>query len=414
MRSQYSLTKVFTGVSMNQGRTQKLLLLMSDLPFPVRKNGYSVRYYPIIEFLSESYDIHLLVISNLPTPEADRKVMERLCSRVSVWDRKPIKVSSFRKLATFIYCLLPGTCSHSAFRYDDHQIRHFIKTELMNSHYDVALCADSRYFELVSDIANADRLVVDQIDSAYLHVLRLGTDSIYRWLEARKIKNRERRTLEIADHTFYISPADLSVGSGRAKSDSKVSLIPNGVHINDIVDDSVRFGKKCIGYLGHMGYPPNIQAAERLASIFREVRNDEPEAKLVIIGRDPVQSVRDLEKIPGVIVTGTVENIWSYLSGIDVFVFPMEIGSGQQNKILEALYSKKPVITSSVGNGGIGAEAGKEILIAESNSEFAEEILKLLADEKLREYLGANGYKFVKARYSWPAILNDIQRKLAS
>lgn len=404
----------FTGIFMNQGRTPKLLLLMSDLPYPVRKNGYSVRYYPIIEFLSESYDIHLVIISNLPTPEKDRKIMEGLCSRVSVWDRKPVKVSLLRKVATFVYCLLPGTCSYSAYRYDDRQLRRFVKTELMGAQYDVALCADSKYFELVKDFADAKRLVVDQIDSTYLHVLRLGTDSVFRWLEARKIKNRERRTLELADHTFYISPADLSIGSGRDKSDGKVSLVPNGVHINDVVDESISFGPKCIGYLGHMGYPPNIKAAHRLASIFEKVRSAEPEAKLVIIGRDPVKSVRDLEAIPGVIVTGTVDNIWSYLSGIDVFVFPMEIGSGQQNKVLEALYSKRPVITSAVGNAGIGAEAGKQVLIADTDSEFANEIIRLLSDENAREVLGLNGSEFVKSRYSWPAILTDIQRKLAS
>lgn len=399
---------------MDQGRKQKLLLFMSDLPFPVRKNGYSVRYFPIIEFLSDSYDIHLMVISNLPTSAKDQREIERFCSRVSVYDRKPADVSLFRKISTFIFCLLPGTPSFTAYRYDEAQIRNFVKQELCDSHYDVALCADAKYFELVSDLADADRLVVDQIDSTYLHVLRLGTDSLFSRLEARKIRNRERRTIELADHTFYISPSDLSIGSGRKQCDSKVSLVPNGVHINDIVHETVRFGDKCIGYLGHMGYPPNIRAAERLASIFERVRESEPEAKLVIIGRDPVESVRDLERIPGVIVTGTVDNIWSYLNGIDVFVFPMEIGSGQQNKVLEALYSRKPVITSSVGNSGIGAEAGREIIVSETDSEIVQQILRLLADKEEREYLGKNGYEFVNSRYSWPSILADIQKKLAS
>lgn len=399
---------------MNHGRKQSLILLMSDLPFPVRKNGYSVRYYPIIEFLSESYDIDLVIISNLPTPDEDIRAMEHLCNRVAVWDRKPVKVSLLRKLATFVYCLLPGTCSFTAFRYDEAQLRRFVRSELEGKRYDVALCADSKYFELVKKYATANRLVVDQIDSTYLHVLRLGTDSLFRKLEARKIRNRERRTAELADHTFYISPADLAVGSGREKSDSKVSLVPNGVHTNDLVDEAVRFGEKCIGYLGHMGYPPNIRAAERLAAIFQEVRKTEPEAKLVIIGRDPVQRIRDLENIPGVVVTGTVDNIWRYVGGIDIFAFPMEIGSGQQNKVLEALYSRKPVITSPVGNGGIGAEPGHQILIAETDAEFRDEILGLLADGRARESLGAKGYEFVNSRYSWPAILNDIQNKLVS
>lgn len=399
---------------MIQGRKQKLLLLMSDLPYPVRKNGYSVRYYPIIEFLSESFDIHLMVISNLPTPAEDISEMERLCSRISVWDRKPLKVSLPRKIATFIYCLLPGTPSFSAFRYDENQIRAFVESELADTRYDVALCADAKYFEIISDLASVERLVVDQIDSTYLHVLRLGTDSLFSRLEARKIRNRERRTIELADHTFYISPSDLVIGSGRKNSDSKVSLVPNGVHVNDVVNDTVRFGDKCIGFLGHMGYPPNIRAAQRLASIFELVRESEPDAKLVIIGRDPVESVRALEKIPGVVVTGTVENIWSYINGVDIFVFPMEIGSGQQNKVLEALYCKKPVITSAVGNSGIGAESGREILVSESDTDIAQQIVRLLRDEEQREYLGKNGYEFVSSRYSWPAILSDIQRKLAS
>jgi glycosyltransferase involved in cell wall biosynthesis len=54
-----------------------------------------------------------------------------------------------------------------------------------------------------------------------------------------------------------------------------------------------------------------------------------------------------------------------------------------------------------VAASGIGAEAGKHLLIADEPGAFAEAVVRLLGDPVLRENLGRAGRELVKSRFSW-------------
>ncbi len=113
-----------------------------------------------------------------------------------------------------------------------------------------------------------------------------------------------------------------------------------------------------------MSYEPCISAALRLAErIFPRIRSRLGDATLLIIGRDPVPSIRRLDGA-AISVTGTVENIWPYVVSANIFVFPMFEGSGLQNKILEAMYAGVPVVTTPIAAASIGATSGEQLLVA--------------------------------------------------
>ncbi|MBP8213562.1 MAG: glycosyltransferase, partial [Saprospiraceae bacterium] len=90
----------------------------------------------------------------------------------------------------------------------------------------------------------------------------------------------------------------------------------------------------------------------------------------------------------------------SYVSG-RIFVAPMWSGTGQQNKILEAMALGIPCITTQLVNNAIGAQPGKEILIAESATEFANAIQLLLKDQALYHTVSTQSSKFVQQKFDW-------------
>ena len=77
-----------------------------------------------------------------------------------------------------------------------------------------------------------------------------------------------------------------------------------------------------------------------------------------------------LAERPGVVVTGTIDDIWSYVNGIDIFVFPLWRGVGVKNKIIEAMYARRPVVTTLVGNEGIEGTVGRDLLVCHTAEEF--------------------------------------------
>jgi glycosyltransferase involved in cell wall biosynthesis len=125
-----------------------------------------------------------------------------------------------------------------------------------------------------------------------------------------------------------------------------------------------------------------------------------------------VDSVRDLAKHRGVLVTGTVENIWQYVNSIDLFVFPVLVGAGLKNKVLEAMYARKPVLTTEIGNEGINAVPGRDIFICSTPDEFQREAIRLLHLPEEQINIGNSAHEFIKKNFSWDKILKDYENIL--
>jgi glycosyltransferase involved in cell wall biosynthesis len=391
---------------------RSLFVCMPDLPFPARKNGIAIRYSPILEYAATIFDIHLLVISNQNIPEIDFEEATRFCKKISIYIRKPIQVTIGEKLLSRIKSFQPQSVPFLYRCYDESQIAEFIVRETEHTVYDVALCVLVTYQHLIEKHVNARRFTLDLIDSPHATAKRAQGKSIIKAIDNWLIKIWEREALKSADYASYVSPLDLKIGAGDIIDPSKIGVIPNGLYTNDFSDEYITYGCQTIGYLGHMGYAPNIRAALRLYRIFKCIQPQIGNSKLVIIGRDPVQEIKDLEQDPAVIVTGTVDNIWPYVKGISTFAFPMEIGSGQQNKLLEAMGAGVPVVSTSLGNSGIGAKNGYEVLEANSDNDIGAAILALLNDPEKAKTLAENAKHFISQKYSWPAIYRKLEKTL--
>lgn len=252
------------------------------------------------------------------------------------------------------------------------------------------------------------RCVIDLIDSPTLYSARdASTHPVFGRLTRYtgwKWRRLERKVRKVFDATIYVSSVDArAVGTDDM---ARVHVVPNGVfHADAPPLAKAPASNKVIGFLGDMSYVPNISAALRLAErIFPRIRSTLGDAKLLIIGRDPVPSIRRLDSAT-IKVTGTVENIWPHVTSANVFVFPMFEGSGLQNKILEAMFAGVPVVTTSIAAAGLGATSGEQLLVADSDEEIATQTIKLLCDPAYSNPLTAEARTFVMREFSWPAIL---------
>jgi glycosyltransferase involved in cell wall biosynthesis len=84
-----------------------------------------------------------------------------------------------------------------------------------------------------------------------------------------------------------------------------------------------------------------------------------------------------------------------------IFIAPMRIGTGLQNKLLEAMSMRLPCITTALANNPLGAEIDKEILVGNNEQELANHIITLLNDKEKADSIAQNGYDFVHRVYDW-------------
>lgn len=144
-----------------------------------------------------------------------------------------------------------------------------------------------------------------------------------------------------------------------------------------------------VAFVGNYGHPPNREAAERLAhSIMPLVRRRCPDAVLYLVGNRPPAALRRLDGV-GVKVPGWVADVTPYLNDAAVVAAPIRLGGGIRVKVLEALAAGKAIVASALAVEGMDLTDGEEVVLAETDHEFADRITELLLDPARRMDLAA-------------------------
>ena len=164
-----------------------------------------------------------------------------------------------------------------------------------------------------------------------------------------------------------------------------------------------------IVFTGSLEYYPNVDAVLFFAkNCWPRIRAKLPGAIWQIVGKNPLPEVKRLAELPGVHVAGSVEDTRPYIASSQVAIAPLAIGSGTRLKILEAFAMRKAVVSTSIGCEGLMIEPGKHLLVADQPEAFADAVIDLLGNRRLRQELGSAGRNLVESSYSWQQSSNRL------
>jgi glycosyltransferase involved in cell wall biosynthesis len=397
-----------------------LLFLLDQPPWPLRRNGVTIRYHPILSALAERYaiDVVLLPGDRDGEHEADDPLRGRLHSVRRI---ERVRLSEprrwIRRARFWSGYASPRSDPAICHAYEQPELEDALRRTLAGGRWDAVVLASAKHAVLarrLRAIAPCRTLVVDWIDSLALLVERGSFEAgggALRSLEARRLRRLEREVAGVADRVVYVSRVDAACANPGSE---KVRVIPNGVAEAGWRPELERATPRwSIGFFGNMSYWPNVRAAVWLAErVVPLVRRTRPEASLAIIGRDPSPEVRRLAAHAGICVTGGVDELWDYVCAMRVCALPMREGAGLQNKVIEAMYAGRPVVTTSIGNEGIDAAPGREILVADDEEGFAAAIDRLLRDPEAARELGRAGRAFARTRFTWNGAITHFEAVL--
>lgn len=190
---------------------------------------------------------------------------------------------------------------------------------------------------------------------------------------------------------------------------TRLDVIPNGVDTQFFRKDDNENRDVKLVFLGDMSTPPNNDAVKFfIEKIYPKVL-EKHTIPFWIVGRNPSKYIEKLGDDDNITVTGSVRDVRKYLSRGTIFITPMVSGTGIKNKILEAMSMGLPVVSTSTGINGIDAKKDEEFLLADNPDIFAENILKLLVEPELSEYIGDNAREFVENNYSWEHSMHKME-----
>ena len=228
-------------------------------------------------------------------------------------------------------------------------------------------------------------------------------------LLSRLAKWHERRWFRYADRLVVTASADANALAGAVPLD-RITVIPNGVDLEYFAyRPSPESGR--IVFTGNMSWPPNEDAAEHFATaIFPAVRAQVPQASFWVVGADPSKGVRGLERLPAVNVTGTVTDLRPWLWNAAVYVSPLRFGMGVKNKILEAMASGPPIVTTSRSLSGTPLIDGEHAMIANEDGEIAAAVVTLLRDANLAHNISMRARHKAEEEHGWKTTALHYER----
>ncbi|MCL4199788.1 glycosyltransferase family 4 protein, partial [Patescibacteria group bacterium] len=190
-----------------------------------------------------------------------------------------------------------------------------------------------------------------------------------------------------------------------------VPVVPNGV---DIESFPFRLPKTAespmILFVGNFRWHPNQDAAYTLVGrIWPRLQERIKNARLRIVGKDIPAKLRRMAEGVGGQVDENAEDIASVYRQADVLVAPHAISGGTKFKMLEAMASGLPIVTTKEGASGLAMKQGIHFLSADTPDGFVTAIAAICESDITRQALAKNGRKLVESRYNWDIIAKTLE-----
>lgn len=372
----------------------KLVVLTSRVPYPLEK-GDKLRIFHQIKHLSHSHEICLICLND-STEEIDTSVLKQFVSELHIIQLSKWKIP-FRMLFAFFHHL-PFQVLYFLEQKNKKKIEDIIQQFQPNQIY----CQLIRTAEYIKDLLQFDKSI-DYMDAFSAAAMRRaetekGVRKLFWKIEFARVKKYERSIYDYFKHHAIISHQDRNLLA--IPSNKNIDIVPNGVdtaHFRNL-NSTKKFD---LIFAGNMNYPPNIAAAIFLAKeILPKVSLQFPNVTLLIAGANPSQDVLELANHQ-ITISGWMNDIREAYCESRVFVAPMFIGAGMQNKILEAMSSELPVITTSLAAEAFPEKNLSKLIEANSAFEFAKAIQYYLLNENAQTNDGKSNRLYVEEKYSW-------------
>lgn len=389
----------------------KLLFLAHRIPYPPNK-GDKIRSFHELRALAErGHEVHLLAFADELQDLAHQVDLAHWCASVRIVRLRP----ALATLKTAATCWRNRSMSLTYF--DSWRMRRLVRRALAEHEFDAVFVYSSAMAQYVPQELTA-RTVVDLVDidsekwRAYALNARAPKARLFQ-VEAERLRAYEYEIVARFPYTVVTTQREAALLDelDEFTRRARLRVITNGVDLEyfqpqDVValSDTPR-----LVFTGAMDYDANISGVRWfLTEVWPLVQASEPRTEFLVVGRNPTREVRAWRHLPGVRVTGAVEDVRPFLHSATAVVVPLRVARGVQNKVLEALAAGKALVATPDAVAGLRVTEQEQLLLGATPAAFADAVLKLLRDGEWRAFLGEQARRWVEREHRWQTPLQKL------
>ncbi len=386
----------------------KLVCILSRFPFPLDK-GDKLRAYYQLKDLSKNNDIYLFCLNPEDVKTSDLDELKSFCKEVHVH-----QIPSWKQKLKAFFALFGSRPIQVAMFYSS-VIKRKLNKELDRIQPDHIFCQLIRTTEYVKDRFDTQK-TIDYMDALSTGMQRMSSESKFPMkqlyaLEGRRLTKYENVIFDYFDQHTIISEQDRDlIYHPKRKT---IRVIRNGVDIHQLRHLDVP-KKYDLVFHGNMNYPPNVTSAIYIANqILPAGEKNGLKLTVLLSGTTPHVKVQELAN-DQVTIGGWVNDLREAYCSANIFIAPMLINTGLQNKILEAMSLEVPCVISSMANNAIGAVENEHVLIANSPEEYIQKIEWIYDNPEESAEMIRKARLFIEENYSWEQNNRRLEQLLKS
>ena len=389
----------------------KILMLTPYVPFPPASGG-QIRTLNLLKYLSKHNEITLISLYKNDKDKQYIPALKNYCKNIILCKRpeKPWQFKTIWKaLTSQDPFLIVRNYSNEAKKAVDYALKHEI--------FDVI---HAETFYIMPHIKNTsipiflvEQTIEYKVYQHFVNSLPFFTRPLF-MLDIMKLKRAERHYWKKALLVGGVSEADRKEIRSLEPSINPV-IIPNCAGDEMFVEKLTpkNLKKPTILFIGNFDWLQNTEAVTILAQKIAPIIHKRiPEARILVAGQNaskklPLKSNKNIEVIS--LAQDDSETVLHLYKSSTLFIAPIFGPGGTRLKILAAMASGLPVISSQTGVEGLNLENNKHVLIANTPEEFVKQTIRILNDEKLYETIRKNSYELAVKEYSWKYIAKKLE-----
>jgi glycosyltransferase involved in cell wall biosynthesis len=229
--------------------------------------------------------------------------------------------------------------------------------------------------------------------------LSKGFKRFYLRILAKRIKKFEKSFINTYDLIVPITERD-GIILDKMGNNRPAHVSPTGIDTTVLIPHSKNLEHPSLFHIGSLDWAPNQEGLIWFTDkCWPKISEKFPDLKFYIAGRNAPDWLVKRFQAPNIIYEGEVDDAYQFMNSKSIMVVPLFSGSGMRIKIIEGMALGKPIVSTPIGTEGISTQSGKNILIADNEKEFIQDVERLITDMELFQHISHNAIEYIQEKF---------------